>query len=141
MARRLPPPRRSGGPTISPFFCLARGAWIRCAVTWDASSGEFCSVEGPRGFASYREAVEASRFLGGMTGSLPISNMAPMDRVAMKIKSLRAKRGLTQKQLAERAGISHGYLARLETARQDPSLTILEKLAKALKVKTAELLG
>ena len=59
----------------------------------------------------------------------------------MKIKSLRARRGLTQKQLAERASISHGYLARLETARQDPSLTVLEKLAKALRVKTAELLG
>jgi transcriptional regulator with XRE-family HTH domain len=67
--------------------------------------------------------------------------MAPVDRVAMKIKSLRARRGLTQKQLAERAGISHGYVARLETARQDPSLTVLEKLAKALRVKIAELLG
>ena len=53
----------------------------------------------------------------------------------MKLKALRAKQGLTQKQLAERAGISHGYLARLETARQDPSLTVLEKLAKALRVK------
>lgn len=53
----------------------------------------------------------------------------------MRLKALRAKRGLTQKALAERAGISHGYLARLETARQDPSLTVLEKLAKALGVK------
>jgi hypothetical protein len=30
---------------------------------WDTASGEFRGVEGPRGFASYREAVEASRFL------------------------------------------------------------------------------
>ena len=57
----------------------------------------------------------------------------------MKLKTLRAKRGLTQKQLAERAGISHGYLARLETARQDPSLTVLEKLAEALSVKVRAL--
>ena len=57
----------------------------------------------------------------------------------MKLKSLRAKRGLTQKELAERAGISHGYLARLETARQDPSLTVLEKLAEALSVKVRAL--
>ena len=57
----------------------------------------------------------------------------------MRIKKLRAGRGWTQKELAERAGISHGYLARLETARQDPTLGVLEKLAKALKVKVADL--
>jgi len=65
--------------------------------------------------------------------------MAPAERVAVRIKKLRASRGWTQKVLAERAGISHGYLARLETARQDPTLGVLEKLAKALKVKVADL--
>lgn len=57
----------------------------------------------------------------------------------MRIKALRARRGWTQKKLAEAAGISHGYLARLETARQDPTLGTLEKLAKALKVTVADL--
>jgi len=47
---------------------------------------------------------------------------------------------MTQEKLAARAGISRGYLARLETARQDPRLSTLEKLAKALKVSVAELL-
>jgi hypothetical protein len=32
-------------------------------ISWDDQTGEFRSVEGPGGFASYREAVEASRFL------------------------------------------------------------------------------
>lgn len=59
----------------------------------------------------------------------------------MRLKQLRAKRGWTQEQLAEKAGINRGYLARLETGRHDPTITTLEKLAKALKVKTAELLG
>jgi transcriptional regulator with XRE-family HTH domain len=35
--------------------------------------------------------------------------------------------------------ISRVYLARLETARQDPSLSTLEKLAKALGVKVGRL--
>ena len=49
-------------PTIAPFFSLARAAWIiPYALTWDARTGEYRGVEGPRGFASYREAVEASR--------------------------------------------------------------------------------
>jgi len=66
--------------------------------------------------------------------------MAPRERVAIRVKRLRERRGMTQEQLAERAGISRTYLARLETARQDPTLGTLEKLAKALKVKVTELL-
>lgn len=66
--------------------------------------------------------------------------MAPIEKIAMRIKALRAKRKITQAELAERAGISHGYLARLETGRQDPTITTLEKLAKALKVPIGRLL-
>jgi transcriptional regulator with XRE-family HTH domain len=57
----------------------------------------------------------------------------------MRIKALREKRGLSQQALADKAGLSRTYLARLETARQDPTLSTLEKLAKALKVKLPEL--
>jgi transcriptional regulator with XRE-family HTH domain len=66
--------------------------------------------------------------------------MAPVERVAMRVKEWRERRGMTQEQLAAKAGISRGYLARLETARQDPKLSTLEKLAKALKVDIAKLL-
>ena len=50
-------------PTAAPYFSLTRGEWIPYAFTWDATAGEFHGVEGARGFATYREAVEASRFL------------------------------------------------------------------------------
>ncbi len=53
----------------------------------------------------------------------------------MRLKKLRRDRGLSQEELAAKAGISRTYLARLETARQDPTLATLEKLAKALRVK------
>jgi len=66
--------------------------------------------------------------------------MTPVNRLAARLKALRATRGLSQEQLAERAGISRTYLARLETARQDPTLSTMERLAKALKVAVAELL-
>lgn len=58
----------------------------------------------------------------------------------MRLKALREQKGLTQEQLAAKAGISRGYLARLETARQDPRLSILDKLARALRVDVAALL-
>ena len=66
--------------------------------------------------------------------------MTPIRRVAMRLKRLRDEQGLSQRALAEKAGISREYLARLETARQDPTLSTLEKLAKALGVKVAALL-
>ncbi len=60
--------------------------------------------------------------------------------IGMKIQRLRQKRGMTQEALAAKAGVSRGFLARLETGRHDPSLTTVGKLAKALKVKLGELL-
>jgi len=66
--------------------------------------------------------------------------MAPAKRLAMRVKEERERRGWTQEQLAEKAGISRGFLARLETARHDPKLSTLEKIAKALKVDIAKLL-
>ena len=55
---------------MAPYFSLARAAWIPYALTWDPETGEFHGVEGPRGFATYREAVEASRFLVGAAARL-----------------------------------------------------------------------
>jgi len=46
---------------------------------------------------------------------------------------------MTQEALAEKAGISRTYIARLELGQQDPTLGILRKLAKALKVTVGEL--
>ena len=60
--------------------------------------------------------------------------------MAKRLQTLRTKRGLSQRELAEKSGISREYIARLETARQDPTLSTLEKLAKALGVKVAALL-
>jgi hypothetical protein len=53
------------GQRVAPFFSLAFGAWIPYALTWDPKTGALRGVAGPRGCASYRETVEASRFLVG----------------------------------------------------------------------------
>jgi transcriptional regulator with XRE-family HTH domain len=60
-------------------------------------------------------------------------------RFVMRLKKLRANQGMTQEALAEKAGISRTYLARLELGQQDPTLGTLRKLAKALKVTVGEL--
>jgi transcriptional regulator with XRE-family HTH domain len=65
---------------------------------------------------------------------------AVLRRLAMKIKALRQARGITQADLARKASVSAGYIARLETHRHDPKLSTLVKLAKALGVPVTALL-
>lgn len=64
-----------------------------------------------------------------------------MQRVSGNVKRIRNERGMTQQTLAERARIHRVYLAKIEGAVQAPSLEILDRLAKALKVKAADLLA
>ena len=64
-----------------------------------------------------------------------------LEKIGMRIKAVRTKRGWSREEHAAKAGVSRGYLARLETGRHEPTLTMLAKLAKALRVKMTELLG
>jgi transcriptional regulator with XRE-family HTH domain len=67
--------------------------------------------------------------------------MTPLDQLAMRLKRLRKRRNrMTQAELAKRARLSPGYIARLETGRSDPTLTTLKALAKALRVSVGSLL-
>jgi transcriptional regulator with XRE-family HTH domain len=60
-----------------------------------------------------------------------------MDRT---LKRLRRQRKLTQRELAAKAGVSLGYLSRLEIDMHYPRLSTLRKHAKALGVPMTELL-
>jgi transcriptional regulator with XRE-family HTH domain len=61
--------------------------------------------------------------------------------IANRVKSLRKAAGLTQEQLAEKAGMGPEYLSRLETAQRIPSLETIVELAAALDVEPVDLLG
>ena len=69
-----------------------------------------------------------------------IGNNEPrMDPLAKQLKRLRATRGLSQEALAQKAHVSRGYLARIELGRHDPTLSVLRRLAKGLRVSVGEL--
>ncbi len=62
------------------------------------------------------------------------------ETIGNKIRKLRRARELTQIELAVIVNISPVYLGFIENGRRRPSLKVLEKLARALKVKPSELL-
>ena len=58
------------------------------------------------------------------------------------IARLRQAQGMTQKELAERAGISIRYLSRIEEGNYlSPHIKTLSRVAYALKVTLSELVG
>lgn len=55
------------------------------------------------------------------------------------LKKFREERGLTQEGLAELAGTTRDTIRNIEKGRNGPRFGLLEKIAKALKVKPKEL--
>ena len=62
-------------------------------------------------------------------------------RLSRVLKMLREEKGLTQVELAPKAHVTQSYVAMLEGGeKQNPSLAILKRLAKALDVPVTALL-
>lgn len=57
-----------------------------------------------------------------------------------KIRKLREAAGMSQASLATRARLTRVYVTRLEGGRQDPSLSTINALARALGVPVTKLL-
>lgn len=60
--------------------------------------------------------------------------------IASQLRHYRRQKNLTQADLAKKAGISTNYYARIERVEVAPSVEILEKLVKALGVRSSEIL-
>lgn len=61
-------------------------------------------------------------------------------RLGLRLKQLRTARGLSQDALAKHARITREYVNKLEAGRYDPTISVVQRLAKALKVPVVELL-
>ncbi len=54
-----------------------------------------------------------------------------------EVKAMRTRLGLSQKQLAELAGVTQAYISKIEARTVDPRVSTLEKISKALERATA----
>ena len=59
--------------------------------------------------------------------------------LGQRIQRRRKNFGLTQEELAEKVSISRAYMGFLEQGRNAPSLELLEKIAKILRISLSEL--
>ncbi len=61
--------------------------------------------------------------------------------VAMAIRNLRLRAGLSQRQLAQRMNVPRTYVSKIENEKACPTLSSLERLAEALHVRVPDLLN
>jgi transcriptional regulator with XRE-family HTH domain len=61
--------------------------------------------------------------------------------LATSIRSLRLRNGLSQRQLAGRMSVPRTYVSKIENEKATPTLSSLERLARALEVTVPELLS
>lgn len=61
-------------------------------------------------------------------------------RVGANLRRAREELGISQEDLADRAGLHRTYVSGVERGVRNPTVTVLEKLAKALKIKSSTLL-
>ena len=55
-----------------------------------------------------------------------------------KVREERARLGLSQEELATRAGVHRTYISMIERAEKNITLENIEKIAKALKISIAD---
>ncbi|MCO5101706.1 MAG: helix-turn-helix transcriptional regulator [Burkholderiaceae bacterium] len=112
----------------------------------DSASAPADSDSAPAGSAgtaaSDASAAPAARASNGNGLDEPVAAAAAvLPALAERVRTLRARRGLTRKALAAAAGISERHLANLEHGTGNASILILHQLAAALHCALAELVG
>lgn len=96
---------------------------------------------------SRMNAQQPSRFLASADEPVTdLNNLEPLEeepiceRVAQNLQRLRGKRHLSLDALARQCGVSRAMLAQIESGRSVPSIKVLCKIAKGLKVSVAAFL-
>jgi transcriptional regulator with XRE-family HTH domain len=60
--------------------------------------------------------------------------------IGSQIRHLRRSKDLSQRKLAEKAGVSPGWIGRIERGTHLPNIPLLVKIATALQVRTKDLI-
>jgi transcriptional regulator with XRE-family HTH domain len=78
--------------------------------------------------------------VGYCMANRPIKQSEIVRFFAERLRNLRQSRGMTQRELADRAHITLSYISKLEAAGAAPGIDLLERLAGALETEVAAFL-
>lgn len=67
-------------------------------------------------------------------------NLSPAVALGIVLRNLRKKAEFTQENLAFEAGIERNYVSLIELGRNQPTVTVIFKLAKALNIEPNRLI-
>ena len=65
--------------------------------------------------------------------------MSIQSRISRNIQRIRREKDLSQEEVAHRADIHQTYLSGVETGKRNPSILVVERIAKALGVDVSEI--
>ncbi len=68
-----------------------------------------------------------------------MARRSTQQKLGKRVRELRKQKGWTQEKLEEHSGFDRTYISDIERGVRNPSVKSLEKLAKALKVRAADL--
>lgn len=65
---------------------------------------------------------------------------ASIEHTADRLRKARQAKGLTQSEVAKKAGISENHYAQIERAEKNPTLSTFKSIIKAIGVSSSEIL-
>ncbi|MBY0332998.1 MAG: helix-turn-helix transcriptional regulator [Acetobacteraceae bacterium] len=64
-----------------------------------------------------------------------------LHRLGQRLRTLRARRGITRRELSRRSGVSERYIAQLESGAGNVSILLLRRIARAIGIGAEELIA
>ena len=61
-------------------------------------------------------------------------------KLAENMKKIRARKHMSQGDICRELGVDRAYISNIESGKQNPTLSTIEKIAQALEVSSGELL-
>ena len=84
-------------------------------------------------------ANEARARIDAGEETFPLSLVEALLEGAVPVRVFREYRGMRAGELAEKAGISQGYLSEIEAGKKTGSVSVLKRIAEVLKVELGDL--
>ena len=112
---------------------LDRAEWDRLVAELDEAAEQAADLAA-LAEADRENAASAAALPPGRQPTVPLKLIEAREAGASPLKAWREYQGISQQVLADRAGVTHDMIARIETGKREGSIATLDRLAAALAV-------